>query len=102
MKKKAIIFITIVATLLVCLCILTYNPIISCEIVLPNNHLEAIENQAKGVYSNVIPLVPVYVLVESFSDNRVYYTIHYFPFGTVGMSYTDGDGYNIEKPLTKL
>ena len=32
----------------------------------------------------------------------MFYTIHYFPFGRVGMSYHLWDGYNMEKTLTRL
>jgi hypothetical protein len=76
------------------------NPIISCNAEISEEYLEAIESHAKGIYSTVLPLVPIYISVDSFSSNKVYYTIYYFPFGTVGMSYIEVDGYNIEKPLT--
>ena len=102
MKKKAIIGIVIVAILIVGLSIFASNPIISCKVDVPENYLEAIESQIKGTYSNVLPLVPIYVTVNSLEAETVYYTIHYFPFGTVGMSYTETDGYNIEKPLSGL
>ena len=102
MKKKAIIGIVIVAILIVGLSIFASNPIISCKVDVPENYLEAIESQSKGTYSNVLPLVPIYVTVNSLEAETVYYTIHYFPFGTVGMSYTETDGYNTEKPLSGL
>jgi len=35
-------------------------------------------------------------------QGTVYYTIRYFPFGTVGMSYSEEGLYNIEKSLTGL
>ena len=92
MKKKAIIVIAFVAILIIGLYILASNPIISCKFDVPENYLEAIESQSKGTYSNV----------NSLEAETVYYTIHYFPFGSVGMSYTESDGYNIEKPLTGL
>lgn len=102
MKKKAIIVIAFVAILIIGLYIFASNPIISCKVDVPENYLEAIESQSKGTYSNVLPLVPIYVTVNSLEAETVYYTIHYFPFGSVGMSYTESDGYNIEKPLTGL
>lgn len=64
--------------------------------------MQAIEGEAKGLYSKQIPLVPVYIHVDNYIENRVYYIIYYFPAGTVGMSYQDEDGYCIEKPLTGL
>ena len=102
MKKKVIIGIIVVAILIVGLSIFAYNPVISCKVDVPENYLEAIESQSKGTYSNSLPLVPIYVTVNSLEAETVYYTIHYFPFGSVGMSYTESDGYNIEKPLTGL
>lgn len=67
---------------------------------LPKNYYSAVQNQAKGLYSSRIPLVPIFVSIDDLERDTVFYTIHYFPFGTVGMAYSQGDGYNIEKPLT--
>ena len=99
MKKKVIIAVIFIGVLIAGLCILSSNPIISCKIDIPENYSEAIEEQVKGMYSQRLPLVPVYVTVDSFSGNEVHYTIHYFPLGTVGMSYMETDGYSIVKPL---
>ena len=102
MKKlfKAIIFIAV--TLIIVLRISSANLIISCDFDMPNTTYEAIGSQAKGVYSNKLPLAAVYVNITDYSDEKAYYTIFYFPFGTVDMSYSESDGYNIEKQLTKL
>ena len=102
MKKltKPVFIITIV--LIILLRIFSANLIISCDFDIPNTTYEAIESQSKGVYSNKLPLVAVYVNVTDYSKGIAYYTIHYFPFGTVDMSYSESDGYNIEKQLTKL
>ena len=102
MKKRVITGAAIVVMLIVGLSIFASNPIISCKVDVPENYLEAIESQSKGTYSNVLPLVPIYVTVNRLEAETVYYTIHYFPFGSVGMSYTESDGYNIEKPLSGL
>ena len=102
MKNKIIIAAIVVGILTFVLFTLDSDPIISCKTDIPENFLKAIESQSKGVYSKTLPLVPVYVSVDSYSAGKVCYTIHYFPFGTVGMSYIEGDGYNIEKPLTRL
>ena len=90
--------------LLVCLLlsVFVYHPIVSSSFEIPEEYLEAIEGQAKGVYSNTLPLIPICISVDEYVDERVYYTIHYFPFGSVDMSYHDVDGYNIEDPLTGL
>ena len=98
--KKFVVIIAVAAILITSLCILANNPIITDKSSLPKAYLDAIESQSKGVYSSTLPLIPVYVSIDNIHADRVFYTIHYFPLGTVGMSYTEGDGYNIEKPLT--
>ena len=100
MNKRGVVFAVITVILITSLCILSSHPIISCKTEVSGHNLEAIKSQAKGVYSNTLPLVPVYVSVDDASGTTTHYTIYYFPFGTVGMSYTEGEGYNIEKPLT--
>lgn len=102
MKKKMIIAGIAVAVLVLVLGAFASRPLTFCEIDIPENHLKAIESQSKGLYSSRLPLVPIYASVDSYSGEVVYYTIHYFPFGTVGMSYSENDGYNIEKPLAGL
>lgn len=99
MKKKTMIAVIFVGALFAGLCFLSSNPIISCKIDIPESYSAAIEAQAKGVYSQRLPLIPVCATVDSFSGNEVHYTIHYFPLGTVGMSYMETDGYSIVKPL---
>lgn len=101
-KKKHYVIAIIAVVLVLALCLSAVNPVAICGIDVPDNYRNAIAEQAKGLYSTKIPLVPICVSVDAFSDGRVYYTIHYFPFGSVGMSYAENDGYNIEKPLTGL
>lgn len=67
---------------------------------LPQDYYSAVQSQAKGLYSSRVPLIPIFVSIDDLERDTVFYTIHYFPFGTVGMAYSQGDGYNIEKPLT--
>ncbi|MBQ3517925.1 MAG: hypothetical protein IJA31_01250 [Clostridia bacterium] len=102
MKKKFIIAVVSTIILITGLCILTFNPFLVNKTDIPAHYIEAIENQAKGFYSKTVPLVPVFVTIDFIESQKAYYTIHYFPIGTVGMSYTETDGYNIEKPLTGL
>ncbi len=64
--------------------------------------IEAAERQARGLYSCRLPLIPVCVSLDRMEGGTVFYTIRYFPFGTVGMSYSEEGLYNIEKPLTGL
>ena len=97
---KAVIIIAFVLVIL--LRIFSANLIISCNFDIPHTIYEAVQSQAEGMYSNKLPLVAVYVSISDYSDEKAYYTIHYFPFGSVDMSYSEIDGYNIEKTLTKL
>ena len=69
---------------------------------LPESYEQSVLGQAAGPYSRKLPLAPVLVWVDGVSAETVYYTIFYFPFGSVGMSYNRSDGYNIEKPLSRL
>ena len=97
--KKVLMAAIIVFVLISCFSVLASHPIIAPQKDLPAHYLEAIKTQTGGVYSRTLPLVPVFVSVDDVSQGKVYYTVFYFPFGTVGLSYTDGEGYNIEKPL---
>ena len=62
----------------------------------------AMDSRASCLYSDKLWLVPVAVNVTGFTDEQVEYTIFYLPFGSVDMSYTKADGYNIKMPLTGL
>lgn len=101
MKKRyaAALVVLVLIVLIAAACAIASNPIISCKIDVPEEYIQAVSEEARGVYSNRLPLIPIRVTVESFSDGRIIYTIHYFPFGTVVKSYSRKDGYNIEKPL---
>ena len=100
MKKRIAVVSVIVLILAVLLCLAGLGPAVSYKADVPAHYAEAILHQSGGVYSATLPLLPARVTVESYAGNRVYYTVHYFPFGTLGMSYSESDGYNIEKPLT--
>jgi len=107
MKKKKFGIIAIAVLLLAgaFTVLLAAGPVVSTGkniIALPEEYLQAVESQAKGLYSSKLPLIPVAVTVEETDGSRVFYTIHYFPLGSVGMSYHPVDGYNMEKPLTGI
>ena len=102
MKRFIKAFIVTFISLIILLRIFSANLIISCDFDLPNTTYEAIESQAEGIYSSKLPLVAVYVNITDYSYGIAYYTINYFPFGSVDMSFSEIDGYNIEKPLTRL
>lgn len=102
MKRKLGIAVILIAAVIVLLVSFNKNPIVSCDIEIPVAYMEAVKSQAKGIYSKRLPLVPVYVRIDHYSEGVLYYTIYYFPVGSVGMSYVGGDGYNIEKPLTNM
>lgn len=100
-RKKAAVAAVVLCFVLV-LGVLCANPVVSGAEDVPEELQDAIQSQAKGLYSSRLPLVPVWVSVEGMEAGRVFYTIHYFPFGTVGMSYHPDDGYNMEKSLTRI
>ena len=102
MKKLFKTIFLILCVLIILLRIFSSNLIVSCDFDIPQTAYEAIENQAKGLYSAKLPLVPIYVNTTAYSDGTAYYTVYYFPFGSVDMSYSEADGYNIEKPLSSL
>ena len=102
MKKKIGIVIGLLTVVMAVLVLLCRNPIVTGDLEIPQNYMDAARDQAKGLYSKRLPLVPIVVRINSYSENVLYYTIYYFPLGTVGMSYSGGDGYNIEKPLTNM
>ena len=100
MKKISVLFIC--AVMVLGLYRLANDPVIVCKYDLPEEMMEAVESQAEGLYSKSLPLIPIYAEITQFENDTVYYTIYYFPFGTVGMSYKKYDGYNIEKSLTRF
>ena len=100
MKNKVIAALLLVVLLIFGLRLLAAHPVVSYKTEVPKAYCRAIEGQAKGVYSEKLPLVPVYVSVDSFVGREVSYTIYYFPFGTVGMEYIEGEGFSVCKPLT--
>ena len=101
-KKGLIIVLSILVLLVVCLGIISSHPFISQKCEVPEEYVDEIYAQSMGTYSNRLPLLPVCISIDNYSDERVYYTIHYFPFGTVGMSYNPTDGFNQEKALSGL
>lgn len=98
--RKRWIIIAALFILSLVLKISTDHPFIVRGDSVPEDYYAAIQDQAKGLYSSRVPLVPIFVSIDDLERGTVVYTIYYFPFGTVGMAYSQGDGYNIEKPLT--
>jgi hypothetical protein len=101
-KKGLIIALSVIVLLIVCLGIISSHPFLTKKCEVPEEYVTEIYAQSMGTYSNRVPLLPVCISIESYSGERTFYTIHYFPFGTVGMSYSPTDGFNQEKPLTRL
>ena len=81
---------------------LATRPFFFSSIPIPESHQEAVISQSAGFYSQRLPLVPVCAAVDSHKNEVTRYTVYYFPFDSVGMSYSQTDGYNIEKTLTPL
>ena len=101
MKKKLLLLLC-VFLLSATLSVLAKRPIVHYKAEVPESYRIAIVGQAQGVYSNQLPLVPIYVCVTDYEGLRAFYTIYYFPFGSVGMSYAEHDGYNCEEYLSGL
>ena len=99
-RKRWIIILAALFILALALGVSAGHPFIVHGEDLPQDYYSAVQSQAKGLYSIRVPLVPIFVSIDDLERDTVFYTIHYFPFGTVGMSYIQGEGYNIEKPLT--
>ena len=99
-RKRWIIILAALLILALALGVSARHPFIVHSDNLPQDYYSAVQSQAKGLYSSRVPLVPIFVSIDDLECDTVFYTIHYFPFGTVGMAYSQGDGYNIEKPLT--
>ena len=74
MKKKMGIGVIITVVLLIVLFAFSKNPIVSCNIEIPENYMEAIKEQAEGVYSKRLPLIPVYVRIDNYAEKKLYYT----------------------------
>ena len=102
-KRKTIRIVLLSAALLIGgLRFVSSHPFVSLKCDVPEEAAAEICRQSLGVYSNRLPLLPVLISIESVSNEQVFYTIHYFPFGTVGMTYSAADGFNQVKPLTGL
>ena len=100
--KKAMITLLIVALFGMTLACISSHPFVSRRCEEPEEYVAEIRAQSVGVYSKKVPLLPIYIFIEQFSAGRAYYTVHYFPFGTLGMSYSLTDGFCQENPLTGL
>ena len=96
-KLFPVIFITL---LVLWLGISLVHPLTISSVELPEQISRDIQTQAGGFHSASLPLIPLFVTINNYSENRVDYTIYYFPFGTVGMSFLKGEGYTVEKPLS--
>lgn len=100
--KKAMIALLIVALFGMILACISSHPFVSRRCEVPEEYVAEIRAQSVGVYSKKVPLLPIYISIEQFSAGRAYYTVHYFPFVTLGMSYSLTDGFCQENPLTGL
>ena len=99
MKRKIILGYT---AILLVLGVFYHKPVVSYKTELPPNYIQAVESQSQGFYSKKLPLLAVYISVDKYTEEKVFYTIYYFPFGSVKMSYNENDGYNIEKELSRI
>ncbi len=101
MKKRWITGLLALLLLAAALGVLSQRPILIGAENLPASLREAVTEQAGGLYSSRLPLVPVCVVIDGVSATSVDYTIYYVPFGSVGMTWVEGDGYSIRAPLVR-
>ncbi len=78
-----------------------YIDYVSEDKELPKQFKEVIANKTLCI-SRYDILFPVEVTIDDFSNNRLFYTIHYWPMGTLKMSYSAIDGYSTEGHLKWL
>ena len=99
MFKRRVFLIALALVLVLLLSVTCVHPFVIGGTELSARHSEAVLAQARGFYSSILPLIPIFLIINDLTESEVRYTIYYFPFGTVGMSYLEGDGYSITKPL---
>ena len=100
MKRFKFLPAILITLLILWLGISLFHPLTISSVEVPNQISRDIQAQAGGFYSAGLPLIPIVVTIDDYSENHVDYTIYYFPLGTVGMSFLEGEGYTIEKPLS--
>ena len=82
--------------------LLVSRPLVVCRYELPDGYIDDIVAQAKGFYSERLPIIAACITVDDYSNGAAYYTIYYFPFGTVEMTYIGDGGFDCTKYLTGL
>lgn len=99
-RTRLVLSVVSVFVVLALLIFLVLQPLAFCNgIEVPEDILRSARGQAGGLYSLRLPLIPLYVYVESYSDTEgLYYYIGYFPIGSVKMSLANHT-FNMEKPL---
>jgi len=95
-------FVLIIGIACVGMALVLERPLVICRFDLPDGYIDDIVAQARGMYSERIPIIALCVTVDDYTDGAAYYTIHYFPFGTVGMTYIGDGGFDCTKYLTGL
>ena len=95
-KKTKIIIIIVIVVLLLIYILKFFFPIVTAKVDVPEEIYESIESYATGEFSDALPLLSVYCIIEEKDDLGYHFTIYYFPFGCVHDCYSDegiyGDG----------
>lgn len=95
----ALLIVALFGMILACI---SSHPFVSRRCEVPEEYVAEIRAQSVGVYSKKVPFFADLHFHRAVSAGRAYYTVHYFPFGTLGMSYSLTDGFCQENPLTGL
>ena len=85
---------------------LFYRPVVmyapECHGVMSAEQMEAVTSVSRGFYGHSAPVFAVEVSVKEVREDYVAWDIFYFPFGDIGMEYTEHPlwgGYNITRYL---
>lgn len=102
---------SVFAVLCAVLAALALNPPVVCpegyeDGLTPEIHA-AVQSVSRGIYSDNLPLVPVYAKITEIREaendgereQQVYFNINYLYFGQRGMSWSSVDGYDQVKQL---
>ena len=85
---------------------LAYKPVVmyadGCEATMSEDQKRAVTSVSRGFYGHSAPVFAVAVSVKEVREDYVAWDIFYFPFGDIGMEYTEHPlcgGYNITRYL---
>ena len=88
-KKTKIIIIVAIILLLWIYFLKFFFPIVTAKVDVPEEIYDSITSYATGEFSDALPLLPVYCVIDEKDDLGYHFTIYYFPLGWVSNFYGD-------------